>query len=405
MPTKAQLAARNLELERQLAQLQEDHQEENLEVFEDLEDQTLQDVSQGDDLEMFLREAGASKPEGDKVVDGYWYDDEGDGDVRFVHRWPLDKFSLPEVLERFGGGRWSFRLRFRSGGYIASRTVKIDGPRKDPKAPADKEDPRTFSDQILDSQGLILEKMNELRMGPPAGGSNVDPINMALSIVGAFQSVIAPMQEKLLAKEQSEPNFGELVTIFQQGIEMGKLSTPPNSDPMGQVLATTLPTLMQAIGAGTKQPNSNPLEVLTNPPNEAPSLAPGADPVGTPTARPGWDVLLGNYLPFLLKWARKDSDFSLRAEFVVDELPPEAEAIVLDQLRRGPEFFTEFMVLHPEAKPWEEWFANFWIAIADQYPWGEGDMGPHPFRTTEEAADGEAAEIPATTEGVEVGTH
>jgi hypothetical protein len=275
----------------------------------------------------------------------------------------------------------------------------IEGPpRKNIPEPTGADDPRTFPDKVQDQQGLILEALQELRRGPPPGHQGADPINMALSIVGAFQSVISPMQEALLAKETTQPNFAEMFQIFQQGMELGQSSSQgAAADPMGAVLAQTLPSLLSAINQGNPTRDAATLlpEARPNPPEAEPMHTEGTQ------HQPGWNVLFRPYLPMLLKWARMDADHELRAAIVVDELPPEAEAIMIAQLRKGPEFMAEFMALNPEARPWEPWLRKFWVAVADQYPWEEGDMGPHPFPNVLD----ETGEPEPDSGGIELGTH
>lgn len=378
MPTKAQLQAELEETKRRLQELTPPPWERQ--EAEELEDED-QDQDRGgpslEEVDLFLEEAGT--PGGELLVDGYRYDDEGDGKIKYVHRWALPEFSLQVVKDTYGGGRWNFRLKRGPGGkLVKSRTLVIEGKARTPDMAPAQPDPRTFVDRILDQQGLILEKLQEVRQGPPPGLQATDPINMAMSIVAAFQSVLSPMQEALLKKEKTGPNFGELVQIFSQGVELGKMSAPSAPDPMASVLASTLPGLMGAITGGGNRPLPSPVDILTNPPQSEPMAEPSPQ-----RHRPAWDLMLAPWLPQILKWARNDVDPVLRAEFVVDEIPEAAEHVLVEQLNRGKQFFGEFMMLHPEAKPWEAWLLRFWTAVSDQYPWGEsGDMNfpDNPFR-------------------------
>lgn len=384
MPTKAQLEQELKELRAKFEEQRKDGQEsqeesdtqEEEENFLEQKEEALQD-----DIDAFLEEAGV--PDTELIVDGYRTDEEGDGRIKYVHRWALQDFSLQKAKETFGGGKWSFRLKKAPNTHLRTKTVVIEGK---PIAPSpdksSKEDPRSFSEKVLDTQQMMLEKLQELR-NPPPQTAGVDPVNMALSIVGAFDSILAPMREELReARSRKEgPDFGELVNIFREGMELGKIAGAPASDPMGQVLATTLPPLMDVITSGRGKAPSSPTDALTElgKTQEAETLTPKTNP---PSSKPPWDYLVAPLLPHLLKWARKDADPDLRAAFVVDELNAETEALLLEQLKRGPDFFREFMLLHPEARPWERWLAEFWAAVADQFPWGEGNLGPHPFYPT-----------------------
>lgn len=382
MALKRELQAENDRLKTRLRELEEDEQEER---YQDVRESFVAELvpekgsADEDDIELFLDEV--SSPGSSLIVDGYRYNDgpDGDGKLLYVHRWLYSDFSLQKAKDMFGGGRWNFRLKDNSGPgsarNIRSKTVQIEGaPRKNLEPLPPSKDPRGFPETVLDAQQQTLELLQELRRGPAPAMATTDPINMALSIVGAFQAVIAPMQEALLKKDHGKgPGFGDMVQIFKQGVELGKLSTPAAPDPMAAVLAGALPPLLQAINGGNGAARPDPLDVLTNPPQKE------ARTMSTHPQRPGWDVLLSAYVPTLIKWAGNDVDPVLRAMVVADDLPPEAELIILRQLRRGPEFFAEFLMLHPEAAPYKEWLARFWVAVADQYEWGDEEMGPYPF--------------------------
>jgi len=352
------------------------------------------------DLDRFFAEMGGE--ETDLVVDGYRYKTEEDGTggaYHYVHRWTFDEFGLPTVQKQYGGGRWSFRLRTRKGKYLGSKTVHIEGSPKGkgaPRPPAD--DERTFAETVLDTQALIVESLREMRRGPPPELEAQNPINTAMSIVAAFQTVMAPYQEALLKQKGGGGSFDfdKLVGIFESGVRLGEMASPPAQDPMQAVLAGYLPGVLGAI-SGQQPTTPDPVEVLRNPPEGTPM-----ETAGHPQ-RPPWDILIGPYLPAIFKWAREGKNPELRAEFVVDELTPEAEGIVLEQLRRGPEFFSEFMLLHPEARPWEEWLAAFWFSVANQFEWG-GDNGPHPFHGAQMELEAHQEENPQASEGVGVGT-
>lgn len=352
------------------------------------------------DLERFFAEIGGD--ESGLVVDGYRYtaDEDGSGGTyRYVHRWEAEKFDLPTVQKMFGGGRWSFRLKGERGKkHLGSRMVEIEGPIKGKGAPAPAEDERSFAETVLDTQHLLIEQLKEMQRGPPRELEGQNPINTAMSIVAAFQTVMAPYQEALLKQKGGGGSFDfdKLVGIFESGVRLGEMASPPAQDPMQAVLAGYLPGVLGAISGNQPPTTPDPVEVLKNPPDGTPM-----ETAGQPQ-RPPWDILIGPYLPAIFKWAREGKNPELRAEFVVDELTPQAESIVLEQLRRGPAFFSEFMILHPEARPWEEWLAAFWLELANQFEWG-GDNGPHPFHGAQMELE-KLEENPEASAGVEIGT-
>lgn len=334
-----------------------------------------------EDIEAFLGEA--SDNNSDLVVDGYRYDEEGA--AHYVYRWPRKEFSLERVRGQFGGGKWNMRLKHRSGKLIRSRTIRIEGPRKEAD-PEPEEDPRSLIEKVFDRMDHLQEKLEEVRQGPPPGLVQPDPMNMALAMMQGFQSLLDPMREELReerARNRSSGDFDpeRLVNIFEQGIRLGELASGPERDPMGSVLEQTLPGLLSFIGANREGAPTAPDSAALMRPN------PPEDPVGDEKAkkytgtRPGWDLILQPVLPRLYGWAKRKKDEALLAAFVIEELTPEVEAILLAQLKRGPEFLREFFLLHPEAEPYTDWLTDFWVAVADTYEWESPDLPmPHPFR-------------------------
>lgn len=402
MPTKAQLLA---ELELTKARLLELEPETETPATEAEPRATLDEggdeAPHRSDIDEFLEEVGAAGAVG-LIVDGYRYDDEGDGKLKYVYRWPKEEWSLRAVKDQYGGGRWHFRLKEENGKHIKAKNIVIEGSRE--VAPPEEDDPRGLMERVLDQNAIVLETLQEVRKGPPAELAHSDPMTMAFNLVGAMEAVVAPLRDALLAKQSGgNEGFAEMFKVFKQGMELGQSSTAPaGGSPMDSAVASMLPMLAGAIVAPS---GSTPTvdAPLANPPEH-----PAADSSPPAPVRPGWDVMLLQTMPTLLTWARKGKAPDLRAAFIVDELPPEAEGVLLEQLRKGEAFLPEFLTLHPEAKPWEPWFREFWLEIANQFEWGSPEMGPHPFHGAQvdlEEQIGQENGHPEGAGGVEVGTH
>ncbi len=402
MPTKAQLEIQLREARAQLLTQQGAGQGSGGGELEVGSVEDIEKEGHADDLERFFDEIGGEQ--GDLVVDGYRYRTEPDGTAgayHYVQRWPMASFSLPRVQKEEGGGRWSFRVRTRAGKYLGSKGVSIEGPPKDKAARAGATDERSFHETVADTQSLMVETLKELRRGPPPELAAANPIDTAMSIVAAFQTVMAPYQEALLKQKSGGGpgfDFDKLVGIFESGVKLGEMAAPAAESPILGVLQSYLPGVLDAIGSQKAAP-AHPLQALKNPPEAETMTAQPELP-----ARPPWDMLIAPFLPMLYKWAGENKDPALRAAFVADELTPDAEAMILAQLSRGPDFLDEFLTLHPEAGPWKAWLGEFWFAVANQYQWGEDGLGPHPFHGAQRDIEGEVAEKERNgNKGVEVG--
>ncbi len=328
-----------------------------------------------DDFDAFLAEARAQGGD-DAVVDCYRYDESEKGKGRFfVGRIDVDDYSIAAVEERFGGGKWYLRLRYRSGKYIKSMVVRIEGPPK-AKAPAvdEGQPPPSLMQSLMDTQRAILGRLEDLRREPPPPPApGADPFSMGVSLLTTFQALIEPYQKAILKQNTapaSEPfDFKRLVSIFEQGVKMGALQSDSSGDPMTEVLSKMLPPIVTALGGGSSPgPPAPGVEGMAeNPPpdNRLPEYQ-----------RPPWDAALAPALPHLLKWARDAKNPAIRAAFVADDIPDAALPALVTQMERGPEFLAEFFALHPEARQQEAWFREFWEELAGCFDYGDTEETP-----------------------------
>lgn len=281
------------------------------------------------------------------------------GGTELVQKWALESFDPYEIQKVWGGGKYLLRVRDAEGNYLKQATIHVAGKSKNPDASGPTDNGSTL-ELVQGMRQEFKDLLGQLR-NPPAAANEHNSIELALSIVGAFQAAQAPYLEALLQKTKTGPDSGELLDLFFRGMEAAREMNPP-SDPMAAVATQLAVPLLSQLQGGTP-PGAR--QVKANPP-ETPATA------DTPR-RPPWDILLSPWLHHLQSWAAKRKDPQMRALFVVDEIPDEAVQIFGEQLERGDAFLAEFFALHPETRPFENWYREFWAAIGGALSWEEND--------------------------------
>ena len=281
------------------------------------------------------------------------------GGTELVQKWALESFDPYEMQKIWGGGKYLLRVRDEDGSYLTQATVYIAGKPKHPD-PDNNTDNRSTLDLVQGMRSEFGDILNQLR-NPPREAHDTSAIELALSIVGAFQAAQQPYVEALLSKTKTGPDSAEMLDLFFKGMEAAREMSPP-SDPMAAVASQLAVPLLSQLTAGHTPPGAQPMQ-----PNPATQTEPRDNP-----RRPPWDILLSPWLHHLQSWAAKHKNPAFRAAFVVDEIPDEAVQILGEQLERGEAFLAEFFTLHPETKPFQEWYRQFWGAIAGNLSW-EGD--------------------------------
>jgi len=347
---------------------------------EQLPEQLAKQEPEQEDIEQifadFWEETG---PQEELVVDVYRRDEKGQ--LVYCSRFEAEGFNLEELRKRHGGGKYQCRARMPGSNKSRSRTVVLEGKPKLPKEDGKSDEERTLLEVVTDTQQGILETLAELRnpkLNAQANQSGADPVQLALSIMGAMQHVMAPYQEALLQKDREAPSFDKFIEAFREGMNFAQDLSPQGSGGYDQVIKSLgLPLLAQLQEQGRMERHTPRAQLPA--PEENPPSSPQSP------ARPSWDVMLGPYVSTLQEWARRNKNAELRAALVSDELPAELEELLVVQLERGTDFLVEFFTLHPECRQFEPWYRLFWGNLAAIY-------------LSEEEADQEVDDTPGDTE-------
>jgi len=299
--------------------------------------------------------------QGGGYIEVYRFDKKGGR--QFLTRYGIDTFDLQTLQTDFGGGRYQCRLFSPSKKYLGAQTVEIWGePREVSKTPEGK----SLAELFTESQKELRAMVEEVKHPPPQAEGR-HPFELALGLLASFQSMQAPYLEALLAKSKGgEVSSTELLDVFFRGMEAAQ-SFAPEADPYASVIKTFGPQIAAALskhapGDGGQPPmKQNPRELTRGPVDTSP--------------RPPWDMLLLQHLPTLQNWAARGKCPGIRAVWVLDDIPEEALPILLEQLGRGEEFIQDFLRLHPETRPQEGWFRDFFRAAYNEFDWEEEGEG------------------------------
>ena len=301
------------------------------------------------------------------------------GAVGYCFRTDVESFSMEELKAEYGGGSYRLTVRDEDERKVFEQSVDIVGKPKDP-AVADASGPTGDSSMLSIIEGIRrdMERGFDRLRNPTPQAEAQNPLDTALAIAEFFQKAQAPYMEALAAKKDKGADPAEYINLLLQGMELGKNLNPP-ADPLTAVAANVAGPLLSLLQGRVNQ------EAPAVNPNPAETVVPATD-----ARRPTWDVFLSPWMPTLQGWAAKGKDPLMRAEFVADEIPEDALQLFGEQLERGDMFLAEFFTLHPETKPLEGWYREFWSGLKESIVWEE---------------EPQAVEVGTHPPAVEVGTH
>lgn len=320
-----------------------------------------------DDLQELLEQLGGA----DQVrITVYRYDDRNQRDyLETIHPHPgVD--LLEDLQARFGGGKYF--LQFRKDRKIrANETVRIAGAPKPHPSLAGKDDGEDVEpeDEVARLRRELEERTEELRQRetrdlikgladrvealaadvrrPPPDAERQNPMELAISLVGAFQTSTQPYLQALLERPSSEVSPEVMMDLFFRGIEAADRMKSGNE--YLSVVREFKPLMSRLLdgahGSG------------------GPIGADGAPMTATQPA-PLWHQVFGPYVGEMVKWASLGLNPELRAALVLEELPEEYVDVVGEAVHRDG-FVEEFVQAVPQAEPHSSWFRIFFSGLQE----------------------------------------
>jgi len=308
-------------------------------------------------------------------------------------------FQIGELREKFGPGHYALLFRdTRSNRIITTRRLWIaaentngDGGTPAPVAAGPVVEAGVKEMVTMDK---LIAVLLERALQPPP-----DPT----ATIAALMAALAPFVQQrtdpvdvgvriaeMVKRGSSEGSTGELVgalrAVMGLADEIGGRA-PAESDPWSGVLRSLAPPIVEALTRGASAP-----PVPNVPPGMLPAtalpLSPDAPVVipRTPETPPvdtskGLLGQLGPLIPNLVKWANRQADPQLRADFVLDEVPPWMYDLIVKEVgaMTEAEFLASAFAQYPQLeaiRPWTEHFLRaVRAAVAEdaQLAAGEGE--------------------------------
>lgn len=285
-------------------------------------------------------------------------------DLTFIGEMSPSEFSPARLQEPpYNGGE--FRLHFRDDtGLRGNRLLKIE-PRQQAVAPAS------------DTAGILAAMQEGFRSMSEALAKVLQPAPQPSR--AEFLAELAAIRN-LFAPAQTGPSSSELMEMFLRGMTMAREMAPSPGEATGndvllEATKTLLPAIIKQIDAapdaGTMQqiPQPNPAPVqhsIPTPPQSAQTSAPQST-----QGNPQMNVMVRAFAGILLAQAQQNSDPAPYAAMILDNVPEETVRKFIE-----PEtWFDEFTKHLPQAKQYQEWFAELRNIVLEMLNAPEEDDG------------------------------
>lgn len=281
---------------------------------------------------------------------------------------------LDAVRDAWGGG--DFELQEVKGGRNGRRVrVSVAGPPKNrpgsgPVVVEQSPHVEPPARDIVEAVERLERMYRELRNPPPVANAG-DPMAMAVNIVNAFQSAMAPLLAALLDRPKDPPadTSREILKAFTAGLQAAaNLDRPKGGGPSHWdrlIDEVALPLVRTANGARAGAPPG------------APALGPG-EPAAPPASGPWYEVIAG-HMPELSRLAAQGASAPMIARSLSTQAPDDFLDELMDEVSAGEPFWAEFFTRFPDTRRDEAW----WRALVGQL-WHES-FAPD---EEEEAAEG-----------------
>lgn len=280
-----------------------------------------------------------------------------------------DMFSVDAVARKYGGGVYNALATARVKGKpgrprVANVQFTVDpnigGEKKNGGEPAGR---NNLADVLEAANVQALTSIMQTMQGT-AAAANRPPIDWPAIATAAAPIVVALLERRgvdpletaaklveLTRPEGKAPEFSQLFDVFSQGLEFASDQKP---DSLSRV-ADTVTQLVDRVSKSEDAPKM---------------LAPGEDGVPpaaappVPAGAPPWLEVIRPFMGYLVKQAAAGKSPQLYAEWLVDQLPPEAVPVI-NGLVAEPAFPENVVaILPPQVQPAAPWFRMLCLEVA-----------------------------------------
>lgn len=290
---------------------------------------------------------------------------EGGGEREWLEKWPADGFELDAVRQKFGGGKYQFRLLDAGGRYVKAKTVRLAGRPKPWPRPEPEPEPGPYDSPAGGGAAMIAElrrlsdrfeqMYRDLRQPDPRYQEQ-NPADLFASMMTAVNSATEPLRDAFRELSQRDRHEeSAVVSALLKGLEIGASRSQGNGyDSVIDRLGVPLLEYLQGQGNTAPGPPSS----LANPPADATTMI---DSSKLAEKRPRWVNFLAPYVPALLTMAERGLTPELRAAVLLDEIPGGLYPQIHDELSRDG-FRDEFFAAVQGADAHREWLMAFFDA-------------------------------------------
>lgn len=284
------------------------------------------------------------------------------GRPMFLEQLSPAMFSLAYVTERYGGGRYQAKGRYKDGSKVRM-PFEIEGePFPVRRILPGHNAPPSPLEPVTPRQGApSLEYLT-----PPGGDLQTVLLGLMKNLIQEMRGSETQMLEKMkLYKElfappqQKDAPLDQALSMLKQGIELGSSSgggEGPNLwllalDKLKEPLTKIVDTIQVAV--------TQPRPIAVNP---ASAPAPAAVPVAPVTQQEDdMLMLLKMVLPSLVNGAAKNADPLVYVDFLLDQVPESAYPKLQEWLER-PDCLDKLAAIEPGIRFQQEW----WVALRGQ---------------------------------------
>lgn len=243
------------------------------------------------------------------------------GVAEYVDDWDAASFTMRELQQQFGGGRFRLSVKDQFKRYRFSKTVNIAAPRVPPviaSEPSAVERLTALVTAQLEQQRKLLEVLAQRLAHPPVAASQPEEVR------GQVLQDLRAMREIIGVPATPADNAGatadKLLAAMKLGVELARDSGGGDSDSVIPIVAKVVDTLGEPLAALlSARASSTP----TAAPNPIPSIRAPAPAAPAPQNPKEKGMGFAKAISMLVEKAAVNADVTLYADLILDNVPPE----------------------------------------------------------------------------------
>lgn len=272
------------------------------------------------------------------------------GGTEYVDEWDAAAFTLRDLQQQCGGGRYRLIVKDAARRYRWSKTVRVAVPIRPPVPPPDATEKLSGLDRIaalmvdqLEQQRKLLEVLVMRATHPPAAA----PAVSADAIRSQLLSDMQAMRQIIGGGEDKGAGADKLIDALKLGVELARDSGGGgDSDGLMPLIGKVVDTFGEPLAAALAARSS----AVSPAPAPAPVVAPPAITQQKPKPEKK-SMNMRQAIGFLVEKAAAGADCTLYADLILDNVP----AALLAPIVEG-DVVTKLSQVDPRVLQHSEWF-------------------------------------------------